>query len=190
MLTVKKLHEMAGVAPTAAEELLSIGTSTTFAAREELLRAGRICRQMFYLEAGIIRGYRRLEGKEITHHFYLPGWFTTDYTSWLTAQPGELTLETLTAGKLIAFEKEALLKCYARHHSLERLGRIIAENAYRHTSDRNVLLQTLRLKDRYLQFLLRHPEVAKMVPQKHIASYLGVAEQSLSRIRIGLEEGE
>jgi len=130
-----------------------------------------------------LRGYKNIDSKDYTHHFYFPNWFATDFESFLTEEPSQICIQTLTETVYYEFNKNDLLNLYKDHHQLEELGRIIAEKAYLTTVEKLSDMQTLDLKQRYESLIKKNPKLFQKVPQKHIASYLGVSEQSLSRIK-------
>lgn len=140
-------------------------------------------RKILFLETGLLRGYKIGDGKDYTHHFFTPNWFATDFESFLTNNPGSLFVESLTPVSYLEIDKEVLYRLYKEHHQLEKLGRIIAEIAYLVTVEKVSDLQMLSLKDRYKSLIRKNPQLFTNVPQKYIASYLGVSEQSLSRIK-------
>ncbi|MCI5080053.1 MAG: hypothetical protein MRY78_00090 [Saprospiraceae bacterium] len=139
--------------------------------------------RMFFLESGIFRSYRLIDGVDYTHHFFTEHWFASDYQSYLLQQPGYLFIEALSEGSYFEFEKTALEDYFDRYPAYQKLGRIIAEKAYLKMVQRMVNFQTLPLKERYDHLIEQHPKLFQLVPQKHIASYLGVTQQSLSRIK-------
>lgn len=143
----------------------------------------RINKKCLFIEKGLLRGYKIIDGKDYTHHFYYSNWFATDFKSFLTEKPSEIYIETLTETVYYEFYKKDLLNLYSQHHQLEKLGRIIAEKAFLSTVEKLSDMQTLDLKERYKSLVNEKPELFQKVPQKHIASYLGVSEQSLSRIK-------
>ena len=124
-----------------------------------------------------------VNGKDFTHHFFTPGWFATDYESFLTNHESSLFISSLTKVVLYEIDKDILNNLYQKEQQFEKLGRIIAEKAYLFTVEKMSSLQTLDLKDRYKRLVDKMPELFQSVPQKYIASYLGVSEQSLSRIK-------
>lgn len=148
-----------------------------------LFQAGKLSRKCFFIEKGILRGYRIIEGKEYTHHFYFQDWFAVDYESFLLDQAGSLYIESLTNAVYYEFDKNDLLSLYRSYHQFEKLGRIIAEKAYLITVEKLSNIQTLSLKEKYEALLAKTPKLFQKVPQKYIASYLGVSEQSLSRVK-------
>ncbi len=140
-------------------------------------------RKILFIESGLLRGYKIAEGKDYTHHFFTPNWFATDFESFLTNRPSSVFIESLTQVTYLQIDKEVLFRLYENHPQLEKLGRIIAEKAYLQTVEKLSDLQMLNLKERYKSLVKRNPQLFIDVPQKHIASYLGVSEQSLSRIK-------
>lgn len=146
----------------------------------------RVIRKCLFVEKGLLRGYKIIDGKEYTHHFYSEKWFATDFESFLTGKPGTIFIESLTEVQAYEFDKADLHRLYETHHSLEKLGRIMAEKAFLATVEKLADIQTLDLKDRYQSLIRKNPQLFLEVPQKYIASYLGVSEQSLSRIKKSL----
>lgn len=148
-----------------------------------LFNPNRANDKILFLEKGILRGYRIIDGKDFTHHFYFSNWFATDFESFLKEIPSQIYIETLTDTIFYEFNKKDFINLYKKHHQFEKLGRIIAEKAYLATVEKLSDMQILDLKQRFNSLVNKNPDLFQKVPQKHIASYLGVSEQSLSRIK-------
>lgn len=148
-----------------------------------LFQPKKVNRKCLFIESGILRGYRIIGDKDYTHHFFTSNWFATDFESFLSNNPSSLYIESLTKVNYFEFDKEILHNLYETHHQLEKLGRIIAEKAYLSTVEKFSEIQTLDLKARYKNLIKKNPQLFQDVPQKYIASYLGVSEQSLRRIK-------
>jgi hypothetical protein len=164
--------------------LLEKGVQKTGKRGNLLFKPDRIFDKMLFIESGILRGFRLDEGSEYTHHFFTPNWFAADYKSYLTGESGQLYIEAITDVSYYVFSKSAVDSLFRQHQEFEKLGRIIAENAYLHMVERLVDFQTNDLKERYLNLMENNNGLINEVPQKYSASYLGVAEQSLSRIKM------
>mgnify|MGYP001794210687 CR=1 FL=1 len=162
---------------------LKSATKKEVAKNTILFHPPKVNRKCLFIKSGLLRGYRIVDGKDYTHHFFKPGWFATDFESFLSNNPSSLYIKSLTKVSYFEFDKEVLIKLYKTHHQLERLGRIIAEKAYLSTVEKFSEIQTLDLRDRYQSLIKKNPQLFQDVPQKYIASYLGVSEQSLSRIK-------
>ena len=139
--------------------------------------------KILFLNKGLLRGYKIIDGKDCTHHFYFENWFATDFSSYLNEKPSQICIESIEKTNYYEFKKKDRLNLYNKSHQNERLARIIAEKAFLITVEKLADLQLLNLKEKYMTLIKRNPILFQRVPQKYIASYLGVSEQSLSRIK-------
>jgi len=161
----------------------SLAKELYFKKNEQLLHANKPVEKIFFVVRGLIRGYRILDGVDITHHFFIENWFATDYESFLTQKTGELYMEALMDVTVYEFEKTSLYSFFKEHAEFAKIRAILAENAYLEMLGRLKDFQTKELKERYDTLIYKSPHLFKLVPQKYIASYLGVMPQSLSRIK-------
>ncbi|MBT8258960.1 MAG: Crp/Fnr family transcriptional regulator [Bacteroidia bacterium] len=165
------------------ETFISMAKLHSFNRNEFLLQAGHSVNKLFFIKKGIARGYRLLNGVDVTHHFYLENWFATDFESYLTGAEGELYLEALSSMECYEFNKDDLLSWFERYPKFEKLRYVQAEDAYLQMVNRYKDFQSKDLKERYIQLIIKNPQLFNLVPQKYIASYLGARPQSLSRIK-------
>ncbi|WKN46338.1 Crp/Fnr family transcriptional regulator [Tunicatimonas pelagia] len=142
--------------------------------------------KLLFLEKGLVRSYRVIDGKDITFYFFTAGEFAVDYESFLKESESSLFFEALVDCDYLEFSKSTIEALYDSFPAFERVGRIMAEQAYLSATSRVKELQAESLQDRYLKLLARNPELFQQIPQYHIASYLGVKPQSLSRVRAKL----
>ncbi|MGS2727535.1 Crp/Fnr family transcriptional regulator [Psychroserpens sp. BH13MA-6] len=139
--------------------------------------------KILFLKKGLLRGYKIIDGKDYTHHFYFANWFATDFSSFLNGNPSQLFIESTEDSSYFEFQKKDLYSLYNQSHEIEKLGRLIAEKAFLATVEKLADLQLLDLHERYEALMLKNPDLFQRVPQKYIASFMGVSEQSLSRIK-------
>ncbi len=163
--------------------LMEIATEKTVEKNHLLFQPNKPTKKILFIKKGLLRGYKIIDGKEYTHHFYLENWFATDFLSFLSEKPSQIYIESIERSTYYEFNKKDLVHLYITSHELERMGRIIAEKAYLATVEKMADLQLLDLSERYNALIQRNPSLFQRVSQKHIASYLGVSEQSLSRIK-------
>ena len=163
--------------------LMNIATEKEAPKNELLFYPDKPANKMLFLKKGLLRGYKISDGKDYTHHFYFENWFATDFTSYLNEKPSEIFIESIEKTNYYEFKKKDLLELYNRSHQNERLARIVAEIAFLTTVEKVADLQLLNLNEKYMALIARNPSLFQRVPQKYIASYLGVSEQSLSRIK-------
>ncbi len=150
---------------------------------EYLLTEGKTCRHLFFLQQGALRGFYNLDGKEITHWFGFEKDFVTSFHSFTTQEPAVENIQLLEGSILWAISKDTLTGLFNRYHEIERLVRIAYEKYYIRLEERFVNAQFKTATERYESLLLQTPHIIERVPLGHIASYLGISQETLSRIR-------
>ncbi len=163
--------------------LINIATEKEARKNELIFYPDKPTNKILFLKKGLLRGYKIIDGKDCTHHFYFENWFATDFSSFLTEEPSQIFIESIEKTNYYEFKKKDLLNLYNKSHQNERLARIIAEKAFLTTVEKLGDLQLLNLNEKYMALMKKNPSLFQRVPQKYIASYLGVSEQSLSRIK-------
>ena len=148
-----------------------------------LLIQGNVCRHLYFLEKGALRGFYNLDGKEITHWFGFENDFVTSFHSFITGEPAVENIQLLEGSILWAISKETLNTLLDTHHDMERLLRIAYEKYYIRLEERFVNAQFKTAKERYEELILQTPHILERVPLGFIASYLGISQETLSRIR-------
>jgi CRP/FNR family transcriptional regulator, anaerobic regulatory protein len=165
------------------EAFTKILTIKQFKKKEMLLQQGQVCNNISFINSGCMRLFYDVEGVENTVQFFFADRWYTDYESFLTGKPTIENLQALENCEVIQFKKTDLYQLYTTHPVFERVGRILAENAFLSLSKLNKMLTNEEPQQRYLSLLSQRPEVVKNIPQHYIASYLGIKPESLSRIR-------
>ena len=149
-----------------------------------LIREGEVCRQAYFIHEGCLRYYYTTpEGEERTGQFFFEGDWYGDFYSFTTGAPADEYIQTLEDCQLLTLDRFALLDLFDRHPVFERWGRLMAEQAFIGLKNRNSVFLNLTPEERYQRLLANRPKVIQRVPQRHIASYLGIHPASLSRIR-------
>ena len=125
-----------------------------------------------------------LEGKEINTYFACDNQFISSFSSFINRTPSFEILETIEDSVVLELSYNALTKLYLESRKFEKLGRILAEKNYLCILDRTFLMQTKTAKEKYLDFIKTNDKkILQKVPQHQIASFLGIAPESLSRVR-------
>jgi CRP-like cAMP-binding protein len=150
---------------------------------EHLLEVGSICRNIFFIERGLVRYYCTINGEEKTSYFNKEGEFVCDYASFLPQIPSATNIQALERCRVYAISHANIQLFYNKVAHGERFGRLALEEVFV-----NVISQVSSLYNdppelRYSTFLSKYPDIAQRIPQYHIASYVGIKPQSLSRIR-------
>ena len=155
----------------------------TGAKNEYLVTEGKTCRHLYFLEQGALRGFYNLDGKEITHWFAFEEDFVTSFHSFITQRPAVENIQLLEDSVLWSISKERLTTLLNQYHELERLLRMAYEKYYIRLEERFVNAQFKTASERYLELLQRTPHIVGRVPLGSIASYLGISQETLSRVR-------
>jgi CRP-like cAMP-binding protein len=130
-----------------------------------------------------LRGFYTLSGKEITHWFAFENDFVTSFHSFITQEPTIENVQALEGSILWSISKERLNRLMTKHHEIESLVRKVYEKYYIRLEERYVNAQFKTATERYQQLLFENPHIIERVSLGHIASYLGISQETLSRIR-------
>jgi CRP-like cAMP-binding protein len=150
---------------------------------EFLLREGEVCNHIAFINSGFLRIYHNKEGKEHTTHFYLEGKWISNYASFLNREPSLYFIEAQTDSELFLITYNDLNRLYDEVKMMDRFGRLVAERLFLATVARHQAMVLQTPEERYRQLLNDQPHIFQIAPLKHIASFLGVEPESLSRIR-------
>jgi CRP-like cAMP-binding protein len=180
---LNQIQSLAPLGNTALEALQNSFEKKEFPKNYFLLNEGQQCRYLYFLEKGAIRGFYNSEGKEITHWFAFENDFVTSFHSFITHQPAVENIQLIESCVLWSISKEALTKLLNGHNETERLLRKAYEKYYIRLEERFVNAHFKTAAERYNDLLLRSPHILERVPLGNIASYLGISQETLSRIR-------
>lgn len=165
------------------QELTSLLTAERFPKNHVLFREGRIEQKLYFIEKGIARAYCYREDKEITFWFGAEGAVVFSYNSYASDKPGYETVELLEESVLYSISHTAIRHLFDTHIELANWGRKLAEYELIKTESCFIGLQFQPATERYRNLLESNPELIQRVQLGHIASYLGVTQVTLSRIR-------
>ena len=152
-------------------------------ANDYFLEEGQLCRYVGFIEQGLVRYYMNDDGNQKTLYFSKEGEFVSNYQSFLPRVASNTSIQAIEDTRMLVVNHAGLELLYTTVKEGEKLGRLAIEQ---------VLLSSIHqlksfYKDspaaRYQEFLDTYPDLAQRIPQYHIASYVGIKPQSLSRIR-------
>ncbi len=167
----------------AEEAIANICNTFTVKKNTDLQAIGHTCKTIYFIKSGVARIYYLHDGIGVTENFFFEGNIIARVESLLTGKPSRKAIQILEDADIISINAEALFKLYDRFPQIERLFRKIFEAAYVDTVNRIEGMQFHSAEERYKALLYEAPNVLKRVPLKYVASYLGITQVSLSRIR-------
>ncbi|MEM7654738.1 MAG: Crp/Fnr family transcriptional regulator [Bacteroidota bacterium] len=163
--------------------LMEIATPVAFVPKNLLIQAGRKVQYLYFLEEGLVKGYRNQEGKIVIEHLMQGGGFLTSMESFFQASASPESFEAITACRALQLTREAVEQLRSASEKWNELVEMVMSESLQCKMDRLKDFQTLTAKERYVKFLEQQPGVALGVSVGDLASYLGIAPPSLSRIR-------
>lgn len=155
----------------------------TYKSKDYYLTEGKICLEIGFINKGCFRTYYLSDGKEINTHFAFENEFVTDYDSFLQEKPSRYFIQALEDTEIVTFNLPALKNAYDQSQNWERFGRMVAEQSYKLTTRRVESFLFMDGEERYLDVLKNQPRIMERIPLYHIASYIGLERESLSRLR-------
>ena len=151
------------------------------------LMAGEIPNQIGYIVSGLLRlFYIDNSGAEINKHFCLENTLAISYSAFLLREESKLYIQALEDSELYVIDYETYNQLIESHICWEIVARKLAEILFMLKEKRESELLLSSAQERYFTFLKDYPYLEKRLNQYHIASYLGITPESLSRIRSNL----
>ncbi len=174
------------VSLTPEEETLFLSKTETkqFKSKTILLSAGEVATCTYFVNSGILRSFN-INDNIIEHvlHFACEGWWIGDMYSYISEKPGNLFIEVLEDSEVVIITKENQQQLYQEIPKLERFFRILAENSLVSHQERLMDNLSLTAEERFEKFCYKYPTLIQKVPQKHIASYIGVTPEFFSKMK-------
>lgn len=153
---------------------------------EILTREFEVCDHLAFINQGFFRIFLRKEQDEATTYLAGPGSFITSIASFVERIPSVDNIQSITNSEVYLIKYEHLQSLYNKKHKFEKLGRILLEKYLIAKEERIISFITESPEERYTSLIKKSPELILNIPLQHIASYLGVKPETLSRIRARL----
>ncbi|MFN7703644.1 MAG: Crp/Fnr family transcriptional regulator [Chryseotalea sp.] len=158
--------------------------SLTLKKGEIVLQKGKVSDDYIYLEEGLMRSYLYdLDGNEVTTDIFTEKNIAFEITSFFNRTPSETFMEALTECKGLKINYEKLNELFHNKPTFREFGRAILVREFIASKKRNYAMINQTAEQRYQNLITHKPEIIKYVPLKYIASYLGITDSTLSRIR-------
>lgn len=183
------LQTFPALSPEAIEFLRSFIIIESYNKKDHLYQSGEVQKELGYVCEGLLRRYYvNEEGKRITTGFSNEKKYITDYPSFLRQIPSKYAIECLEPSIIIKLPYDKFQESYKLYKSSEMYGRLMAEQVLIMQTDRTESFLFQNAEERYLTFLEQHKDIVNRISLSHLASYLGIERQSLSRIRSKLAQ--
>ncbi len=183
---VKFFEQYGRLSEKCMDDLISSFKSEKIKKGEFLLIQGEICDKISFVKEGCLRLYYMANDVETTVWFSFENNSAIELSSFFSESPSEYYIEAVEESEILSIHKSDLTSLYERHPELQRIIRIFWEDVILNLLKRYTALQKDSAEKRYLD-LMSQPHYLQRIPQKYLASYIGVTPTSLSRIRRNLK---
>lgn len=149
---------------------------------------GTPCTEVALVKSGILRSYYTIQhAEEITYCFRFPNDLMASYSSFITGNPSLESIQAIGAVELFVIKKNKIEELAKDNSAWLKFLKLIAEQQYMELERRVFQLQKETASERYAYLLKNHANYIQNIPLNYIASYLGISQRHLSRIRAGIQ---
>jgi len=182
---IKKIKGSIRLSSEAEEYLQSISKKKTVSKGSILIREGQSVNKIYFVTDGCLRSYCiDKNGKEHTLQFAIKNWWISDYIAIHNNESATLTVECLKESSVIEFDAKKLNGILTLFPEYEPFQRNLLERHVVSLHKRILNQLQLTATERYDLFLEQYPDIEQYTRNYHIASYLGITQESLSRVRV------
>lgn len=180
------IHQLKTYTPVS--EALKSALQTAFSEKTvtkgtEIIREGQYCRHFYFIEKGLFRSYFLHEGKERTYWFHAEDQFFTAWYSFYLTRPSFETVEAVEPSTVYAISKTDFDALADTHREFGRFARLFIQNHYAMMDYATKIFQDLSAKEKYAMLLESMPSIDQRARLGDIASFLGMSQETLSRLR-------
>ena len=179
-------RQTVSISKEALEKLASILVRTEIKKGQNFLNEGDVCKQIGFVQKGLVRQYYYKNKKEFTEHFSCEGDVFICIESFLRQVPSRLIVEALENTVIYGLPHDEVLALGAEFYEIEVLYRGLLENSLILSQVKMDMFRMETANERYNRLLREQPEIVKRAPLSHIASYLLMTPETLSRVRANI----
>lgn len=166
------------------DELINLSTRRNLNRTDYFIREGEICKEVAFILSGTFRSfYISGKGEEITYCITFPNNLFTAYSSFITGQSTDENIQAITPVELLIIPKNKIDDLAMKNPNWVKFLKIVAEQQYIELEKRIFQLQKNNALQRYSDLIKNQPEYIQKIPLQYLASYLGITQRHLSRIR-------
>ncbi|WP_425659219.1 Crp/Fnr family transcriptional regulator [Tenacibaculum ascidiaceicola] len=165
------------------QELIASSKVCVYKKGDIVVREGQFSKKVFFIVQGCSRAYYLKDGKDISDWFTFENQFMASIVSFFSNEPSPHYVEFIEDSTVLEFSKDTVDKLSQKHHNFERLISKIVTETMLGLCERLYTIQFNKAEERYKHLLSIYPFITNRIPLTHIASYLGITLETLSRIR-------
>lgn len=182
-LLQKKIVSLADISVSSFNTLFEIARYKQLRKDEIILKEGQLCKKIVFVEKGFLRTFITRNGIDINTDFTFENNFTTNLKSLRASVPSDTTIQAGEPAAIYEFDKDELLQLYKVSPEIESFGRKLLEQLLIAQEEHTNLFKIYSPAERYQYLQENKPEMLQRISLSQLASYLGIARETLSRIR-------
>ena len=180
----KIIESVIGTFPDQYRAILDeISTLKKFQKDEFILEQGKACKHLWFLNKGAVKAFESIKGQERVTYFFLENMFFTNYYCWVTSDLSDIAFKAVEPSEITVIDYPKLESLCAEHHIFDTIGRKMAERIFVQDFQLRKLLLNYSATERYEHIENERPEIFQRFALKDVASFIGITDVSLSRIR-------
>ncbi|MFD2033588.1 Crp/Fnr family transcriptional regulator [Belliella marina] len=187
MNTEKTINEIGELyAPLSIEcrqDLVANSKISTFKRGEIVVREGQFSEKAYLIVQGCARAYYLKDGKDISDWFAFENEFMASIVSFFSEKPSPHYIEFVEDSIVVEFTKDTFVDLTHKYHDFERFISKVVTQTMLGLCERLYTIQFNKAEERFKHLISIHPDITNRIPLTHIASYLGITLETLSRIR-------
>lgn len=166
------------------ESILPLFEKRKMLKNDYFVEEGGKCKEIAFISSGIFRSFYISDaGKDMTYCFRFPNQLMASYSSFVSGSPSRENMQAITESDLLILKKDAIDELVQDNLNWTRFLKVIAEHEYLELENRFFQLQRDTAAQRYKTLMNNQPEYIRKIPLQYLASYLGITQRHLSRIR-------
>lgn len=154
-----------------------------FGKKEYIIKAGEVENYFNFIVKGLVRKFYKKGHQEINTQISVEGQIIMSQQSFLGRQPSEYYIETIEPSVIISIKYENLEELYHKSKKMERLGRLVVTYMMAVSDAWQMQMIKMTPRERFLNFVMKNPQLMQRVPQKYLASYLNIKPETFSRFK-------
>ena len=182
-LLFKKITDLTEISVSSIDKLFQIANQRQYKKGNIILKQGQICQTIIFVEKGYLRTFIDKDGKEINTDFTFEGNFTTNLKSLRNSSQSDTSIQAGEITTVYEFDKNKLLELYNVSAEIESFGRKLLEQLLIDQEEHINLFKLYSSTERYQYLQNNKSEMLQRLSLSQLSSYLGIARETLSRIR-------
>ena len=179
----KTVSQFVSLSAESTQALGAVLTRAELRKGHVLIKQDTVCNYLYFIESGLTRTYYLKDGKDVTDWISAENSFACSIISFLTRKPDRRIVELLEPSTVYGMHHDDLEMLYQKYHDIERLGRLLISSGLLQMQQKFDDLHFATATERYHTLMQTNPSFILRVPLGMIASYLGITQETLSRIR-------